>query len=59
MPVDLRKAHNANDRAVLAAYASMGILPDMTPEDIAVVLLRESVKLAKLTERKKKTRKKH
>lgn len=58
MPVDLRKAHNANDRAVLAAYASMGILPDMTPEDIAVVLLRESVKLAKLTERKKKTRKK-
>lgn len=58
MPVDLRKAHNANDRAVLAAYASMGIRPDMTPEDIAVVLLRESVKLAKLTERKKKTRKK-
>ena len=58
MPVDLRKAHNANDRAVLAAYASMGIRPDMTPEDIAVVLLRESVKLAKLTERKKKTRNK-
>ena len=58
MPVDLRKAHNANDRAVLAAYASMGIRTDMTPEDIAVVLLRESVKLAKLTERKKKTRKK-
>ena len=58
MPVDLRKAHNANDRAVLAAYASMGIRPDMPPEDIAVVLLRESVKLAKLTERKKKTRKK-
>lgn len=57
MPVDLRKAHNANDRAVLAAYASMGIRPDMNPEDIAVVLLRESVKLAKLTERKKKTKK--
>lgn len=58
MPVDLRKAHNANDRAVLAAYASMGIRPDMNPEEIAVALLRESVKLAKLTERKKKTRNK-
>lgn len=58
MPVDLRKAHNANDRAVLAAYASMGIRPDMNPEEIAVALLRESVRLAKLAVKKKATKRK-
>ena len=54
MPDDLRAAHKANDRVVLAAYASMGITSDMSSEDIAVTLLRESVKLAKLAEKKKK-----
>jgi len=58
MPDDLRAAHKANDRAVIDAYASMGIRPDMSSEDIAVTLLRESVKLAKLAEKKKVTKRK-
>lgn len=58
MPFDLRKAHIANDRAVMAAYSSMGIRPDMSPEDIAVALLRESVRLTKLAEKKKTTKRK-
>lgn len=58
MPFDLRKAHIANDRAVMAAYYSMGIRPDMSPEDIAVALLRESVRLTKLAEKKKTTKRK-
>lgn len=53
MPLDLRNAHNANDRAVLAVYKSMSIRPDMTSEEIAVALLRESVRLARLAEKKK------
>lgn len=57
MPADLRAAHKANDRAVLAAYASMGITSDMSSEEIAVTLLRESVRLAKKTEKKKKAAK--
>ena len=57
MPADLRTAHNANDRAVLAAYASMGITSEMSSEEIAVTLLRESVRLAKIAEKKKKTSK--
>ena len=54
MPADLRAAHKANDRAVLTAYASMGITSDMSSEEIAVTLLRESVRLAKIAEKKKK-----
>ena len=57
MPGDLRAAHKANDRAVLAAYASMGITSDMSSEEVAVALLRESVRLAKKAEKKKKTSK--
>ena len=57
MPADLRAAHKANDRAVLAAYASMGITSDMSSEEIAVTLLRESVRLAKKAEKKKKAAK--
>ena len=57
MPADLRAAHKANDRAVLAAYASMGITSDMSSEEIAVTLLRESVRLSKIAEKKKKAAK--
>lgn len=57
MPADLRAAHKANDRAVLAAYTSMGITSEMGSEKIAVTLLRESVRLAKIAEKKKKASK--
>lgn len=57
MPSDLIAAHRANDRAVLAAYASMGITSDMSAEEIAVTLLRESVRHAKIAEKKKKASK--
>ena len=57
MPADLRAAHKANDRAVLAAYASMGITSGMSSEEIAVTLLRESVRLAKIAKKKIKASK--
>lgn len=58
MPLDLQKAHKANDRAVFTAYASMGITPNMSSEDVAVALLRESVRLSKMASKKKNPHKK-
>ena len=46
MPSDLVDAHRRNDRAVIDAYSYLGITPDMSDEEIALVLLRESVRLA-------------
>ena len=46
MPSDLIEAHRKNDRAVIAAYSYLGITSDMSDEEIALVLLRESVRLA-------------
>ena len=37
MPVDLRKAHQANDRAVMKAY---GFKPSMTESDIVAELFK-------------------
>ena len=48
---DLRMAHQANDRAVLTAYASMGITRGMNDEEIAEILLRESVRLSTRTKK--------
>ena len=45
MPADLLDAHRANDRAVFAAYEPIGLRPDMGDEEIALRLLRESVRL--------------
>ena len=56
-PADLIDAHNENDKAVFAAYAYLGILPNMTDEKIGMILLRESVRIAKSLEKKKKTNK--
>jgi hypothetical protein len=61
MPPDLIAAHKANDRAVLAAYNSMGVTSDMSSEEIAITLLRESVRLSKMSNKKnlkKKAKKK-
>ena len=58
MPHDLMEAHKKNDRAVFAAYAYLGINSNMTDEEIAMKLLRESVRLAKTKDKKKKTNKK-
>lgn len=57
MPSDLVDAHEANDKAVFAAYAYLGICPNMTDEEIAMILLRESVRLAKLSDRMKRMKK--
>ena len=46
MPADLVDAHRRNDRAVIAAYSYLGITSDMADEEIALILLRESVRLA-------------
>lgn len=46
MPYDLVEAHRRNDRAVIDAYSYLGIASDMSDEEIALVLLRESVRLA-------------
>lgn len=48
----LRKAHQDNDKAVFAVYSSMDICPDMSDEEIAQVLLRESVRLSKAKNKK-------
>ena len=37
MPIDLRKAHEANDRAVMAAY---GFRKDMPESEIVIELLK-------------------
>lgn len=46
MPSDLSDAHRKNDRAVFAAYSYLGITSEMTDEEIALILLKESVRLA-------------
>ena len=58
MPHDLMEAHKKNDKAVFAAYAYLDINSNMTDEEIALILLRESVRLAKIKDRKKITNKK-
>lgn len=45
MPSDLVDAHRTNDKAVFDAYSYLGIRPEMTDEEIALILLRESVRL--------------
>lgn len=57
MPADLVDAHRANDKTVFAAYSYLGLRPEMTDEDIALILLRESVRLDDLSKKKKKTAK--
>lgn len=52
----LAKAHKENDKVVAKVY---GIDLDMSDEEIALELMRRSVKLAKSKEKKKKRRKKH
>jgi len=54
MPHDLMEAHKENDKAVFAAYANLGVYPNMSDEEIAMKLLCESVRLAKIKDRKKK-----
>jgi len=56
MPKDLLSAHHANDKAVFAAYAYLGIKPEMDDEEIATILLRESVRL--ISKQKKSRNKK-
>ena len=57
MPSDLVDAHRKNDRAVFAAYSNLGITSEMTDEEIALVLLKESVRLATpKAKRRKKAR---
>ena len=58
MPSDLMEAHIANDKAVFAVYSYLGIKPNMTDEEIAMKLLHESIRLAKLKDRKKSSKKK-
>lgn len=57
MPANLVDAHCANDKAVFAAYSYLGLRPDMTDEDIALILLRESVRLDDLSKKKNKKKK--
>lgn len=61
MPSDLVDAHRANDKAVFAAYSYLGLRQDMTDEDIALILLRESIRLDTLSKKKlkKKTKSKN
>jgi len=54
MPSDLVDAHRKNDRAVFAAYSYLGITSEMTDEEIALVLLKESVRLATPKPKKRK-----
>lgn len=58
MPENLVKAHKANDKAVFKAYAYLGIRPEMNDEEIALILLRESIRLANLSKKKPKRKKK-
>lgn len=44
MPADLRKAHKANDKAVLQAY---GLKPDATESEIVAHLFKMYEKLTK------------
>ena len=53
MPPDLRAAHAANDRAVLAAY---GLAPDTPEPAIVAHLFKLYAKMVKVTERSLKSR---
>lgn len=48
------KAIEANEKAVFEAYASFGINKDMSDEEIAIELLKQSVRISKLNQKKKK-----
>ncbi len=54
MPEELLRAHEANDRAVAEAY---NINPSLSDEQIALELMRRSVKMAVAKERKPRKRK--
>lgn len=58
MPSDLLSAHKANDKAVFAVYAYLGIKPEMSDEKIAIILLRESVRLFSKQKNSKNIKKK-
>ena len=53
-----KRAIKENDNAVFEAYASMGITPTMSDEEIALILLRESIKIYKMQAKKKQIKKK-
>ena len=55
MPEDLLDAHRRNDRAVMEAYSHIGIHAEMSDEEIAVALLRESVRMAAPKPKKRKS----
>ena len=57
MPPDLVDAHRKNDLAVFEAYAPLGIRAGMSDEEIALILLRESVRLSTLPKKEKKGKK--
>ena len=50
-------AHKQNDQAVFAAYSSFGIKPEMTDEEVAIILLRHSVQISSRNNKKKKSKK--
>ena len=54
MPDDLVDAHDRNNRAVAAIYAKYGINLNMTDEEIAIILMRVSTKLAAPKPKKRK-----
>lgn len=58
MKKDLLDAHRANDKAVFKAYEYLGLKESMTDEEIALALLRESVKLSAKHEKRKKVKRK-
>lgn len=58
MPDDLVDAHRANDKAVFKAYEYLGLQESMTDEEIAIALLRESIRLSSKLKSKKKAKKK-
>lgn len=58
MPENLTKAHKINDKAVFKAYSYLGINSDMTDEEIALALLRESIRLSTKPKKKRKSKKK-
>lgn len=50
------KAVEANEKAVFKAYSAFGISENMSDEQIAIELLRQSVKISKLNQRKNRKR---
>lgn len=58
MPSELVKAHKENDMNVMAVYSSWGITPQMTDEEVALILMDRSERMAKKLAAKPKKRKK-